>query len=181
MFEINLGIEVTNFAAVIFHPDDNFSKRQVNAIIKHANWQTADFWFRNFLPNHFNAKQAQYVTIKDRKPPYKDIKQKLARGMAIKGIGKERVQRGGSIHNVRSGLTERQAKSSGIVEATAVRAKVTMTVPRYSTIRRKDPSMPFTPTEVTAVSQSEYRMLAMRWQAEFVNTVRNVRAGFRIK
>lgn len=168
MIECNLFIELQGFVAEVLGPDHGgVSGRGINRMTQAANRVTAEYWYQKFLPGHFNAAQKQY-RLQPRKKPYAAIKKALAEGQQVRGIGRERVQRGGVIDIVRSGITERQARSSGITRATPTRAIVYIRVPHYAAMRRKDPTQPYLPDEITKVTASELNDMRLLWQETFI-------------
>ena len=89
---------------------------------------------------------------------------KLAGGQRVKGVGRERIQRGGMIDIVRSGRTERMARAASIVRTFPTKAYVSMSVPSYVSLTPKDPSKPRQASEMTRVTMGETRTLRRYWQ-----------------
>ena len=104
------------------------SLRAWRRITKQAHAEQGKYWHANFLPLHFRRDSATRYKHQKRTAGYLKRKFKAAR--------KGKVRYAGYVDNVYSGRMEEMLKSIGQVRAYPTRVRVTMTGPRYMTMRR---------------------------------------------
>ncbi len=94
-------------------------------------------WHSDMLDEHFHRGAAEKYGHAKRSSAYLKWKRiKAAKQQKLRGGGT--VQRGGVVDNVYSGEMERTLKRVGVIRAYPNRATVTMTGPRYMTMRVMD-------------------------------------------
>jgi hypothetical protein len=126
--------------------------RAFREMLRAANAAAGRSWHRSALPDHFEP-QAHY------KYNHKPRSQKwLRRKRRLAAVG--RAERGGRVDNVYSGTLERMVRSWAQVRAFPTRATVTMTGPRYVTMKPRSASRPHIAAELTTVTRDESESLA---------------------
>ena len=99
------------------------------------------------LPRHFREGNRRRYNHKARTAAYKKQKRRLAR--------RSKVERGGRVDLVYSGLLESLVTRHHIVKAFPTRATINLQGPRYVTMRPKDPTKPFKAREIITVRDDE--------------------------
>lgn len=113
---------------------DFVSERQWNKAKLGAHDAIGKKWHSEMLPSHFHKGAPEKYGHAKRSSSY--LKRKRIMAAKQKRLpGGGTVQRGGQIDNVYSGDMERSLKRVGVIRAYPSRATVTMSGPRYMTMR----------------------------------------------
>ena len=134
------------------------SVRKFREIMKRNHARLARGWHQHMLPQHFTQPAAgggKYgYAMRD--PKYVAAKRELAQRQRR---GKPRVVDGGRFALVKSGDTRRQAMLAPEVKAYPTRARLTLFVPIYASMRPRPGAAPNLGKELVKVTAAESRIL----------------------
>ncbi len=159
---IGLNVSFEGFAAMLAEKTNLPLKRATDRSAGKAYGYALQYWHQEFLPFHFTRQATTRYKYQKRKKPYSAIKRRLGMGQgAVDGNGvpirgrDAVVRKGGLVDNVRGGNTERMARAGYLLKTSGKRAVLTMMVPRYISMRRRDPSKPNMGAEITTIVRNE--------------------------
>lgn len=156
-----------------FAPGWDVGHRRVKGHIGLANRAGMDHWRQKFLPLRFLPGNQRF-RHQTRKKPYTEIKKVLARtGFAIVNGQRieERVQRGGEVNLVRSGVTERLARGSFAIASYPTRATLRIRA-KTAVARRPKPGKPNLPAEIKYTPPSEVTEVRLVISDDFINRLK---------
>jgi len=175
MTQIFISTDFIGFAQLLDR--SNASKRIINELRARAAKAAVLDWQARILPTHFKGGLQNRYSGQQRRPPYSDIKRKLARGEKVYVGGvrlRDKVKKGGVVKVVRSGKTEQQARVARAVRSTPNKAVLSMSVPRYAATRPLG-GKPDLPSEITATVPADVAYLRRTWLFDFMRNLKRVR------
>lgn len=141
--------------------------------------EALDHWWKTYLSKRFQKDAKHKYGYKKRKPPYLEIKKKLAQGKYIRDKDGKRIQgreavviRDGEADNVRSGQTERRALSNRNIVTYPTYGDMQIRVPFYITIRYRG-DKPRMDKELTTVTPDEEIDCSIVAEREFLRVLVN--------
>lgn len=144
------------------------ARRRFGEMTRVANRAAVLVWHSQHLPRHFEPNAHYRYRHKARTAKYLKRKSKLAAA----GL----VERGGRVDNVYSGTLERMVRAWAQVRAFPSRATVTMSGPRYVTMKPKSATRPHIAAELTTVTTDESQSMALRAEIELGRELEQFRA-----
>lgn len=147
MFKVTLTIE---------QPPD-VGRNKWRQFCKAGHQAMGDYWQKYMLPDHFTRSAPSKYGHKQRSPKYLKNKQ---RGGKRKVNGRwVQIQYGGQVDNVFSGDMEKMLRSSPVVKAFPTRTTITMSGPRYVSMRPFKSNQPNKGAEITTTTEDQGRVL----------------------
>ena len=135
------------------------SIRAWKRIMTKAHSEQGDYWHSKILPRSFTRSARARRKHKQRTGKYLKFKQAMARrGARLRGGGT--VQKSGRVDNVFSGEMAQRLQAVGTVRAFPSRVSISMTGPRYITMRPFKSNQPDKAAEITSVTSDEASKLA---------------------
>ena len=168
MFQVHIAVDYVGHAAALA-PGWGVDSRRIKEYRRRANHAGVQYWRVNYLPLHFVPGNATKYRYQKRKRPYQAIKEELAQSGTsyVKGrVLHERVQRGGKVDIVRSGHSERSARSANVIASYPTRATLRIQVKPGVGVRPKD-DKPDMRHEVTFTPANEREMMRVVVSNEF--------------
>lgn len=156
---MRLGADVGNDGMTVVKSNifedrpEGMSIRAHRRIRTEGNARVARYWHRKFLPKHFTTSNKVTYNHKPRTSKY------LKRKRIKAHFRPDLVKKGGIVDNVLSGRMEQAAKRNISLRAFPTRATLTMTGPRYMTMRPYKSGQPDKGAETTKVTRLEGREL----------------------
>lgn len=135
----------------------DIGKRKWEQCTKAGHLAQALHWQKTFLPRHFTPEASVRYNHQRRKEKYRKRKERAgASGRRVRHEGRlVQIQRGGLVDNVYSGDLERMMRNPGTIRPFPNRATLTMSGPRYITMRPYKSGQPNKAKELTARSTDE--------------------------
>lgn len=143
---------------VELQPPPDVSARKLKEIMREAHRQQAESWHRRYARLHFEPIGRYRYAYQRRSPGYRKQKARLA------SVGK--VEGGGEIDLVHSGLTRRKAMARPLIKALPTRATVQMATPSYVTMHRRRADRPDLAAEILKVVRPEQSRLGQEMQTK---------------
>lgn len=128
------------------------AKRAFREMTRAGHQAQGKLWHSKHLPDHFRPGAAERYRHKPRTQKYLEQKRKLA--------NRRKVRRGGKMDNVFTGHLEQMMRTAAEVRAFPTRVSITMTGPRYITMRPYKSNQPDKAKELTTVTHAQERELA---------------------
>jgi hypothetical protein len=123
-------------ATLRYSQPPDMSQRAWQRIQREALAELALKWHQEILPQHFTSQAPQKYGHQPRRSKYLRKKHIAARWGEKRGPIRVYAKYGGNIDNVFSGELENRVKAAAAIRATPTRVKLTLTGPRYMTMRR---------------------------------------------
>lgn len=145
----------------------DIAKRRLPRMMRDVYTHVGETWQRKMLRNHFKS-AARFIYNHQRRT-WKYIQHK------IRAARRGKVQGGGRIDNVYSGLLRKLMTRRHIVRGYPTRATIKMVGPSYITMRPRDPKKPNKARELLTITPGEERQLDQAAESRFQHLYQAIR------